>query len=217
MLKYVDVFIAPSNFVRERYQKSHLAIPTTVLPHFFVAGPRFPATVSREYYLFVGRLERAKGLQTVIGHFRNNGRRLVVAGSGTYETELKRQCADNPQITFLGHVPYQELPRWYAGARATIVPSICYETFGLTILESLQQATPVIANNFGALPETIFATQGGQVYRSPEELEAILMRFDNNPEYASRLGERGATNLAPYSPEAHLQSYLAMIESCSRA
>jgi glycosyltransferase involved in cell wall biosynthesis len=214
MIKHVDRFIAPSHFVRERYANSHLGLTSSVLPHFLVPRLRQPAPDRRDYYLCVGRLERAKGVQTLFPHFRANARRLVVAGSGLYEAEWKNACAGNPNIEFIGRVPHNELPRWYAGARATIVPSICYETFGLTVLESLQQGTPVIASDFGALPETVRVTEGGKIYHSPEELEAILSRFDNDPSYAGHLGEHGATRLAPYSPEAHLRSYLELIEDC---
>jgi glycosyltransferase involved in cell wall biosynthesis len=216
MLAHIDRFIAPSAFVRDRYQSSQLGITPDVLPHFFIPRPRHPSPETRGYYLYVGRLEEAKGLQTVLEHFRGRGRRLVVAGSGLYEEELKRLAAGCPDIKFLGRVPYDDLPRWYAGARATIVPSICYETFGLTILESLQQGTPVIASKFGALPEIVRATQGGDVYEDSAGLEAILTRFDRDPDHGRRLGERGAAGLAAYSPEAHLRGYLEIIESCRR-
>ena len=214
MLKHIDAFIAPSHFVRDQYQASHLAITSLVLPHFFNSSPRQRAATKRDYYLYVGRLERAKGLQTLFRHFRDGLRRLVIAGSGTYEAELKRQGAGNPNVVFLGRVPHSELPRWYADARATIIPSICYETFGLPILESLQQGTPVITSHYGALPEIVGATGGGEVYREPEELEAALARFDHHPEYARQLGERGAAGLGPYSPEAHLREYMNLIERC---
>lgn len=216
MLDHVDQFIAPSHFVRDQYRSSHLGIEPTVLPHFFISRPRHPAPETRDYYLCVGRLEQAKGVQTLFEHFRNIGRRLVIAGTGLYEAELKRQAAGCGNIEFLGRVPYNDLPRWYAGARATIVPSICYETFGLTILESLQQGTPVIASNFGALPETVAATKGGEVYRNAAGLEAILNRFDGDPAYARRLGEHGATRLGRYRPDGHLRAYLELIENCRR-
>jgi len=216
MLEHVDGFIAPSRFVRERYESAGLGITPTVLPHFVTQRPRQPETKSRDYYLYVGRLEEAKGLQTVLEHFRGKGRRLVIAGSGIYEETLKRLAGGNPDIEFVGRVPYDELPRWYAGARATIVPSICHETFGLTILESLQHGTPVIASHFGALPETVQATGGGEVYRSPVELEQVLHRFDHDAGYARQLGEQGATRLFAYSPEEHLRAYLGLIETFRR-
>jgi glycosyltransferase involved in cell wall biosynthesis len=202
--------------VREQYRNSGFGITPTVLPHFMSPRARLPEPVSRDYYLYVGRLEEAKGLQTILEHFRGKGRRLVVAGSGIYEETLKRQAAGNPDIEFVGRVPYDELPRWYAEARATIVPSICYETFGLTILESLQQGTPVIASGFGALPETVQATGGGEIYRSSGELAEILDRFDNDAGYGRQLGEEGAARLFPYSPEEHLRAYLGLIESGRR-
>ena len=214
MLGHVDALIAPSQFVRNQYRNSDLGIDPCVIPHFFIPRQRQPASARQGYYLCVGRLEQAKGVQTLFEHFQGDSRRLVIAGTGQYEAELKRQAAGNPNIVFLGRVPYNDLPRWYAEARATIVPSICYETFGLTILESLQQQTPVIASCFGALPETVHATQGGEVYRNPGDLKDILDRFDRDPEYTRLLGERGATRLDPYHPEEHLRAYLALIGQC---
>jgi glycosyltransferase involved in cell wall biosynthesis len=214
MLAYVDEFIAPSQFVRDRYRNSPVGITPSVLPHFSIPRPRHPAPEDRGYYLYAGRLEKAKGVHTLFEHFRGGGRRLMIAGSGMEEARLRREAAGNPNIEFLGRVPYDDLPRWYAGARATIIPSICYETFGLTILESLQQGTPVIASNFGALPETVQATQGGEIYNTPAELAAILTRFDANPGHARRLGEQGTARLGPYSPEVHLRAYMKLIEKC---
>lgn len=212
MITHVDSFIAPSQFVCDTYQDSDLRIKPVILPHFCPARERQAAPAQRDYYLFVGRLEAAKGAQTLLPHFRDNRRRLVIIGAGTYEAELKRQCAGNRNVEFVGRVPYSELARWYAAARATLIPSICYETFGLTILESLQQGTPVITSNYGALSETVRRTGGGEIYRDANELEAVLTRFDNEPDYARQLGERGAARLDPYSPEVHLSRYLDLIE-----
>jgi glycosyltransferase involved in cell wall biosynthesis len=213
MIKHVDSFIAPSQFVCDTYRDSHLGIKPVILPHFCPSRERQAAPAERDYYLYVGRLETAKGAQTLLPHFRDNHRRLVIAGSGTFEAELKRQFAGNRNVEFLGRVPYGELARWYAGARATLIPSICYETFGLTVLESLQQGTPVITSNYGALPETVRNTGGGEIYRDAGELETLLTRFDHQPGWARQLGERGAARLGPYSPELHLRRYLELVES----
>jgi glycosyltransferase involved in cell wall biosynthesis len=204
-------FLAPSEFVRDRYAKSHLGINACVLAGFV---PPAPEIESRDegYYLFVGRLEVAKGLQTVIPVFARSGRRLRIAGSGNYEPELRRMAQGHSNIEFLGRVDHADLPPLYAGARATILPSICYETFGLTLLESLQQRRPVVVSDFGAPKEIVQRTGGGVVYSNLKEFEAILDRLDRDPTHATELGATGHSRLAEFSPERHLTGYLQIVE-----
>jgi glycosyltransferase involved in cell wall biosynthesis len=209
----VDRFLAPSQFVRDKLRGSDLGIEPVVLPNFIQPKPRSTPTCGREpYYLYVGRLEKAKGLQTVLPLFNKPGRRLLIAGSGNYELDLRAQAANLPHIEFLGRVPYADLGTLYAGAKATLVPSLCYETFGLTVLESLQQATPVITSRLGALPEIVADTGGGETYGQLTELAAILDRFDRDAVHRRQLGECGHARLDRYSVSAHLDRYLGIIE-----
>ena len=214
-LLHVDRFLAPSRFVRDIFRKSDLGIDATVLPHFVpqAAGIRTGwDAADRSYYLVASRLEKAKGIQTILPLFRDANRRLLIAGAGNYEQELRRQAGNCSQIEFLGRIPHERLGGFYAGARATLVPSICQETFGLTILESLQQGTPVIASNFGALPEVVADTEGGVVYRDIADLESMLRKFDNDGEYARALGLSGQARVGKYGAEAHLRMYLGIVE-----
>lgn len=215
-LLHVDRFLAPSKFVRDIFRKSDLGIDATVLPHFVspVAGTRVGLDAAdRSYYLVASRLEKAKGIQTILPLFRNTNRKLLIAGAGNYEGELRRQARNCSQIEFLGRIPHQQLGEVYASARATIVPSICLETFGLTILESLERGTPVIASNFGALPEVLAETEGGVVYSDIAGLESILRRFDSDSDYARALGISGQAMVArKYSADVHLREYLRIVD-----
>ena len=213
-LRYVDRFLAPSKFVRDLFRASDLDIDSTVLPHFVPPLDAVPAQAGqadRPYYFVASRLEKPKGIQTILPLFRETERKLLIAGAGNYEPELRRQAEGRPAIQFIGRIPHDQLGKLYAGARATIVPSICQETFGLTILESLQHGTPVIASGFGALPEVIADTGGGVVYRDIPALKSILDRFDRDREYACALGRTGRTNLGAYSSTAHVSGYLRIV------
>ena len=210
----IDRFLAPGRFVQNVFRNAPEPIESTVLPHFvaFAKQPDRPSAEERSYYLYVGRLEKAKGLHTVIPLFANTKRRLVIAGAGTEEAELRRLANHSSSVEFRGRVSHSELPSLYRGAIATIVPSICYETFGLVIAESLQHRTPVIASNFGALPEMVEATGGGKVYRNIEELENLLGNFEREPEIAGNLGQVGSEHLAEFSSRKHLDHYYRIID-----
>ena len=215
-IKYVDRFLAPSRLLQEHYRNSGLGIDPTVLPNFVPALPRARPARRDAYYLFVGRLVRAKGLQTILPLFVKTGRPLVIAGAGEFAAELRRLAAGSRRIEFLGRVPFDQLPPLYAGARATLAPSICHENFGLTVLESLQQGTPVITSDFGTLPELVARTGGGLVFRNEKELAEILNRLDADPDSARALGEQGASRLEDFTPEAHLTRYFEIIEEEKR-
>lgn len=198
------MFLAPSRFVQDKVREYLPDLPMQVLPHF-LGSARAGQMDRDDYYLIVARLEKAKGIHTVLPLFRKNGLRLKIAGAGEAEQELRSMAAGAPNIEFLGRVPFAELPSLYRRARATIVPSVCDETFGLVVLESLQQQTPVYVSPHGALPELVAQTGGGRVFRNAEELGGMLG------------GEQPvAADLTAFAPQTHMNRYLSLIRSMSR-
>ncbi len=203
-LQDIDMFLAPSRFVQDKVREYLPDLPMQVLPHF-LGSARAGQMDRDDYYLIVARLEKAKGIHTVLPLFRKNGLRLKIAGAGEAEQELRSMAAGAPNIEFLGRVPFAELPSVYRRARATIVPSVCDETFGLVVLESLQQQTPVYVSPHGALPELVAQTGGGRVFRNAEELGGMLG------------GEQPvAADLTAFAPQTHMNRYLSLIRSMSR-
>jgi glycosyltransferase involved in cell wall biosynthesis len=200
-LSHLDRILVPSEYTRQR-----VGVDATVLPHFLAPVGTAPKPARPDYYLFAGRLEKLKGLETVLPFFRT--RRLKIAGTGSVEPALRRLASAS--VEFLGRVAHDSLAPLYAGAIATIVPSLCEETFGLVALESLAQGTPVIVSSMGALPELVERTGGGWVYRDPAELEPLLAALDADPRPAA------PRNLEYFSPEHHLARYLKIIEECRR-
>ncbi len=198
-LENIDLFLAPSPFVKQMVKSYLPDLPMQILPHFLPSQPA-PAMEREDYYLTVSRLERAKGIHTILPLFRENGLRLKIVGAGDAECELRAMAAGATNIEFLGRVPFTELPSLYRRARATIVPSVSHETFGLVVLESLQQRTPVYVTPHGALPDLVTRTGGGRVFHNVEELGAMLG------------GELPIqADLSAFDPQTHLRNYLNII------
>jgi glycosyltransferase involved in cell wall biosynthesis len=110
---------------------------------------RFTPEGSRDggYALYVGRLERSKGVDRLVRAFRDRSRPLVVAGEGSLRAEL--EAAASPAVHFAGAVSDVELIDLYRGASLCVFPSL-YEGFGLVALEALACGTPAaVSEAFG--------------------------------------------------------------------
>lgn len=182
--RHVDLFVAMSEFSRRKHAEFGFEPEMEVLPYFLPdPEPESECEPSsspheRPYFLFVGRLERIKGLDDVLPVFRDfEGADLLIAGDGEHGDELRRQAAGNERIHFLGRVEPEDLARYYAHARALIVPSICFETFGIILIESFRQRTPVVVRRVGPLPEIVESAAGGLSFETPDELRGALQRL----------------------------------------
>jgi glycosyltransferase involved in cell wall biosynthesis len=214
MAEHVDQFVAPSRFTARMHAERGFPRPVDYLPNFIDRvdddwRKPAPRPQAAPYFLFVGRLERIKGLQTLIAIWdRAPQCDLLVAGTGSYEAELRAMAAANPRIKFFGPLPQRELGALYHHAIACIVPSITYETFGMISVEAFARKTPVVARDLGALPEVVQDSGGGFLYRTDDELLQALERFANSPELRAELGQKGyEAFLRWWCREAHLRTY----------
>jgi glycosyltransferase involved in cell wall biosynthesis len=218
-VNHVDLFIAPSTFAMQKHREMGLLRPIAELPYFTSRWSQDQPTdrhVPREspYFLFVGRLEKIKGLQRLIPVFqRYRNAQLWVAGTGDYEGVLRAMTAGSPNIKFLGHQSGEQLRQLYDQAVATIVPSIWYEVFGIIILESFARNTPVIVSNMGAMPKVIGDSGGGFVFNTEAELVAAMDKLMDEPSLREEMGARGYRALQErWSANAHIPRYLGLIE-----
>jgi glycosyltransferase involved in cell wall biosynthesis len=218
-VKQVDLFIAPSRFAMQKHREMGWQRPIAELPYFtsrWSQDQPTDASVPREapYFLFVGRLERIKGLQRLIPVFqRYQKAQLRVAGTGEYEGALRAMAAGSANITFLGYQSGERLRQLYDQAVATIVPSIWYEVFGIIILESFARKTPVIVSNMGGMPKVVEDSGGGFVFNTEADLIAAMDKFVDEPRLRGRMGVRGYQALQEkWSADAHIPRYLELIE-----
>ena len=217
-LKHVDCFLSPSRFTMGKHLDGGVNVPIRHVPYFLPtpapSADKPRNSGSRPYFLFVGRLEEIKGLQNLIPVFRNQTKYdLLVAGDGEYREALSTMAGDSPNIKFLGRLDQAELGALYESARAVIVPSICYETFGIIIIEAFARRTPVIVNDLGALPEVVEDSGGGFVYADSAQLKDAMSKLASDPDLRKELGDKGHAAYQKYwNEEAHLEKYLGLIK-----
>lgn len=203
MLDGMDLIIAKSEFSRAKHHEFGLRQKMEVLPYFLPdiapvaarTGAAPDAGQPRPYFLFVGRLEKIKGLQDVFPAMdRHPDADLLILGDGDYAGTLKSLAAGNPRIRFLGRKTPEELDAYYRGALGLIVPSVCYETFGIILIESFRLGTPVIARRLGPFPEIVEASGGGVLFGTEDDLVSAMRRLQTDP--AGRAGLAAAARRA---------------------
>ncbi len=130
-------------------------------PNFVNTDIFFPDNLSstrEDYFFYMGRLANEKGIQVLIDAFAPlTSCKLYIAGTGPLEAYCQRRIQQEKlyHIQCLGHLNENALVPWIQHARATLMPSLWGEIFGLTIIESFACATPVIGARVGAIPELI--------------------------------------------------------------
>jgi len=187
-LDHVDAFIAKSEFSRTKHHEFGFPKPMSVVPYFLPdldPGNEPPAGSpphERPYFLFVGRLERIKGLDDVIPLFKDYpDADLLIAGDGEYGETLRRLGAEIPNVRFLGRLTPEALGQYYRHATALIVPSVCYETFGIILIEAFSHGTPVLARRIGPFPEIVERSGGGRVFDDSSDLRACMTALQHEP------------------------------------
>jgi glycosyltransferase involved in cell wall biosynthesis len=219
-LDHVDAFIAMSRFSRDKHREFGFPREMEVLPYFLpepepTAGNQPPSERlhARSYFLFVGRLEKIKGLDDVIPIFRDYpDADLLICGDGEHANELKRIAAGIDNVRFMGRVSNEALANYYEHALALIVPSIGYETFGIILIEAFRSKIPVIARRIGPFPEIMETAKGGELFGNPAELVAAMRRFQTDPAHRAQCAAAGhLAFLEHWTEKAVVPRYLDIV------
>jgi len=219
--EHVDAFLTFSEFSAKKHAEFGFDRPLAVVPPFLpeveagiaaVASPATPAHVPR-YFLFVGRLEMIKGLQDVIPLFAGDGATEIwVAGSGSYEPQLRQLAGAGRRVRFLGQQTADQLRQLYRGAIAVVVPSVCYEVFPMVVLEAFREGTPIVARHLGPFPEIVERSAGGLLFTTPEELDTALSSLAADSPLRDNLGQAAARAFkARWSEAVAMENYFDVI------
>ena len=216
-IRSIDLLISPSDFVRRRLLQE-IEVKSLTLPNF---APNPPACISptgfSDYFLFVGMLEKHKGILNLLNLFKESrheiSARLVIAGGGglsNYIRDFIKKYSLGDKILFLGFVDNKKLYSLYSNALALIVPSIWPENAPLVSLEALSVGTPVIASNIGGLPEIIRKIDTGLIFNDLSALKDKLQNFSKEAFSPSKIRKIYEQN---FSAKAYVNNYLRIISS----
>ncbi len=186
-----------------------------VVPNGVDVG-RFGATVKplpqlkdgRLNLLFVGRLEKRKGLGDLLRAYVNLKHRipelrLIVVGDGRMRGGYERyiEAQNIPDVIMAGYVSPDELPRYHASADIFVAPNTGKESFGIVLLEAMAAGLPVVATDIPGFTQVVNPGEQGILVRrdDPVSLSSAINLLAADPALRARLGAAGRESAMNYS------------------
>ena len=108
-----------------------------------------------DYFLMVGRLGWAKGVDIASQVCQKIGAKLILAGTtyGPHDCHLGNEWPAH--VEYVGYADVEKRKRLMAGAKGLFCPTIYNEPFGYVAIEAMLSGTPVITVDWGAFTETV--------------------------------------------------------------
>lgn len=174
-------------------EKRAVYIPNGVDPDYF----RIRRTRFQKRLLFLGRLEKYKGVQHILmalKHLNDDEVRLQVVGDGPYRRELEAltlRLGLSQQVSFLGRVHGLGLLGILSNCDVLVLPS-SYESLPLSVLEAMASSMPVICSRITGLTNILIDGENGVVLDDPSDVEALTNEIDCLLRNEHRLRSYGA-------------------------
>jgi glycosyltransferase involved in cell wall biosynthesis len=193
----IDHFIAVSDFVRNKMIEHGLPEEKITTVHNFVRDEVFLENDREgQYFLYFGRLEKIKGIKTLIRAMVGIQEvDLLIVGSGDEREQLECEARELAltNVHFLGFKAGQALTDLIAGAICIVAPSEWRETFGLVLVESFAQSRPVIASRMGGMTEVVTESVDGLLFDAGDvrQLREALHWMASHRQQAVAMGKAG--------------------------
>ncbi|MBE6327716.1 MAG: glycosyltransferase family 4 protein [Bacteroidales bacterium] len=218
----IDAFVVPSSFTLSKLKEYGIKeSKLNHIPTFFNLKESDPQVEYSPFALFVGRIEKQKGLLTLIKTFVGTDYNLKIIGfsNNGYEDELKSYLeGKRHNIEFLGKMEFQQIVPYLKSCLFTVVPSEWYDNFPNVILESFAYKKAVVATDFGSLPELVKEGETGYLfkYADVEDFRQKVKLMFENPQKTEQMGTNAYDKISEeYSPSVHYEKLMALFDNIS--
>ena len=209
----IDYYLTPSEnltkLIGTKFKSKGETLPNPVL----INNP-FLKTEESNYLLFVGRLDKEKGVLTLIKSFqkileKHPNEQLKIVGSGSMKSELEHFVSiyNIKNVAFLGVKNREELIKLYAAAKFTIVPSEFLESYGNVILESFALHKTVIISDLLGLKNEVINNKSGLVFphRNILKLTEAIEKLLVDEEFKKQLEKNAINYVKEFTFENHFK------------
>ena len=171
-------------------------------PNFEYIDP-VPFETNRENaYVFIGRLERDKGIDFLLKAWEfETERDLYIFGNGVLEDTVKEACEKNPRLHWMGFQPKEAVLEYLGKSKGFIFSTDLYEGFPMTIIEAFAMGTPVVCSDIGNGADIVRKHHAGVPYavRDADSFWKAVVEVEEHFDEYSRNAHRAY--LENYTPE----------------
>jgi len=157
--------------------------------------------------LFVGRLEKRKGLKYLLNAYGQvkkeipNSRLIVVGPGDKARHEQMVRKSNLSDVVFTGYVSYEDLPRYYGACDLFCAPATGEESFGIVLLEAMAASKPIVASMIEGYASVISPGVEGLLVPPEDEqtLAEALVHLLRDKSLRQEMGARGRLEVEKYS------------------
>ena len=221
----IAVSPAAMRYVSEAFPGEYEIIPNGIdVDHFSQRAVPWPQYQDgKTNLIFVGRLEKRKGLRYLLEAYGKlkwdmPDLRLIVVGPGTPDKDSYHVLSSQnlQDVEFVGRVPYEDLPRYYASADIFCSPATGGESFGIVLLEAMAAGKPIVASDIEGYRGVMQHGMQGKLFlnKNVESLASELQTLILDPDLRWKMGQQGRTTAPQYRWQVVARRVEQYYESC---
>lgn len=204
----VDHYLCPSNFLLNKFLDSgieksklietNLCYDIDLIDSFIERNPKDETKKNEKYILYIGRLEKIKGIDSLINAIKGTEMTLKVVGTGTEEQDLKNLIKTEKitNVEVLGLKNKEEVFELIYNSYFGVCPSEWYENFPYSVAEMFLFSKAVVASRIGGIPELVKDEHTGLLFEqgNMKDLRDKLFQLWNDDDLVTELGQRARTH-----------------------
>ena len=211
----VDIMLCPSSFLADLVAKYRIdPAQVRILPNGIDTETYGYSKEDGGYALFLGRISKEKGIETLLKAYRlvSNRFKLKIVGTGPLMGKLKPSY---PDVEFTGNKTGSELKELVRHASFLIAPSEWNENCSMSVLSGMAFGKSVIASRIGGIPEQVDDNKTGYLFKmgDPEDLAEKMAFLANNKDLRREMGKAAREKTEEeYSLDAHCKKLIGIYE-----
>jgi phosphatidylinositol alpha-mannosyltransferase len=220
----IAVSVPAMHLISRYFPGYYNIIPNGVdVEHFSQVRPPMPQYADgKANILFVGRLEKRKGVKYLLRAFATvkkempNTRLLIVGpptrAAGGYKRWVREKGL--PDVEFVGYVSYDDLARYHHTADIVCAPATGNESQGIVLLEAMAAGRPLIASNIEGYASVLTHGVEGLLVmpKDADALAAALLELLADPTRRQEMAEKGRLRAQEFRWERVSQRVLTYYE-----
>ncbi|HJO83638.1 MAG: glycosyltransferase family 4 protein [SAR202 cluster bacterium] len=213
------------DFINGHFPANYEIIPNGIRVEDFSDALPLPELMDGKInLLYLGRLEKRKGLKHLLGAYARlkwdwPELRLVVVGAGDPDADSHRMMSERnlSDVVFTGRVSDSEKARYFKSAHIYCSPATGKESFGIVLLEAMAAGAPVVATDIDGYAGVINHGEDGLLVppKNDEQLARAIDMLLRDPGLRERLSENGVRRADEFRWERVAGRVIEYYEKCA--